>query len=35
MIGDELRARYVEDRKSDKGAYQYLDELYDITQIYI
>jgi len=35
MIGDELRERYVNDRKAEDGTYQYLDELYDITQIYI
>jgi len=30
MIGDELRARYVEDLKE-----TFLDDLYNITQVYI
>lgn len=35
MIGDELRYRYVEDRKNKDDKYEFLEKLYDITQIYI
>jgi len=35
MIGDELRYRYVEEQATTSGAYNFMDNLYNITQIYI